>query len=272
MNAIDVPIALPKVSAMPVYLAFDSIVAPEPRGIDMMSLLDRLRMPVRLKRFHREFKDKPFTMLDVGCGYGSPSTTVSYFPKCSYSGIDRDAAGNGEEDFRVMESYYRLDLGRDDLDAIPDAHFDVVLFSHVIEHLTNGLEAPAALSRKVKPGGYIYVETPSLRSFAVPRSRRHHSHFCDDTTHVRFFELASMIDVLLDERFRIPRARIRRDPVRVAAAPFLILSRTLKGDSWSDGLWDVLGTAQYVYAVRRDAASVRAVPRPEAAEAADRAI
>jgi SAM-dependent methyltransferase len=55
-------------------------------------------------------------------------------------------------------------------DALPfdDDLFDLVVASHILEHLPNYLECFAELVRVTKPGGILYIETPSERSLWLP--------------------------------------------------------------------------------------------------------
>ena len=39
--------------------------------------------------------------------------------------------------------------------------------NHVIEHIVNGIEIVEALSKKIKSGGRIYIETPSVKSLSA---------------------------------------------------------------------------------------------------------
>lgn len=49
-----------------------------------------------------------------------------------------------------------------DLAAVPDASYDAVLSSHVIEHLANPLRTLAAWRRVTKPGGYLLTVAPHM--------------------------------------------------------------------------------------------------------------
>jgi SAM-dependent methyltransferase len=223
-------------------------------------------MPVRFKPFYAALKDQEFRLLDVGCGYGSPAMTRRYFPRCRYYGIDRDPQTNRPEDLRAMEQYYNLDLDTDSLDVVPDEFFDVVLFSHVIEHLHNGLNVLAGLARKLRAGGTLYVEFPGLRSLRTPRASRPGDclHFCDDRTHVRVYALHEVVNVLLDGGLDVVRAGTRRDPVRLLLTPALFLYGCLRRRPWNRALWDFFGFAEYAVARKltpqRPAAVSDAVP------------
>jgi SAM-dependent methyltransferase len=211
-----------------------------------------LQMPVRFKRFYREFHAREFTLLDVGCGFDSPSTTKRYFTHCKYYGVDRDTGSISEANLRLMERFIRVDLDTESLSAVPDGFFDVVMLSHIIEHLHHGLRVLSDLVGKLKPGGVIYIEYPGLRSFAAPHARRSGcSHFCDDTTHVRAYAMHDIINVLLDHRLEIVKAGTRRDPTRLLLTPAAFALGILRGAPWGRQLWDFFGFSEYVYARRR---------------------
>lgn len=217
-------------------------------------LLSALSVPVALKRFYKTHRDREFTILDVGCGYHSPRRAKRYFPRCEYYGIDRNIVELDSSDMDAMEAFYQIDLDHDSLDTVPAASFDVVVMSHVIEHLRNGLRVLDALATKVKPGGCIYLEFPSAASLATPRGHRGCLHFSDDSTHVRLYSVQEVANALLTRDFEIIAGGRRRDPMRLLLTPIALLAGLARGDIWSGGrrLWDLFGFADFVYARRKD--------------------
>jgi len=207
-----------------------------------------LRMPVKFKRFYFRYKNQEFNLLDVGCGYGSPRKTMKYFKLCNYYGIDRDYCGNDEVDFKLMRRFIKLDLENEALDEVPNGFFDVILFSHVIEHLQNGTRVLSDVVNKLKPGGVIYIEFPGMGSFSSPSGKTSCLHFCDDPTHVKVYPLHEIINVLLDKRLKIIKAGTRRDVVRLFMTPLLVIRGIVMGNMWGGELWDLYGFADYVYA------------------------
>ncbi len=77
--------------------------------------------------------------------------------------------------------------------AIPDSSYDFVILHHVVEHMTAPAQILATVCSKLKPGGYIWIAVPSLRSLSLPPAHGT-LQFCDDPTHVTF---------LIFGRFRI---------------------------------------------------------------------
>lgn len=73
--------------------------------------------------------------------------------------------------------------------SMPDSHFDLVVASHVIEHVVNATGFMRELVRVAKPGGLIFLEAPSEMACIPPSSNDPSDHrflsFWDDPTHVR---------------------------------------------------------------------------------------
>jgi SAM-dependent methyltransferase len=213
----------------------------------------RALIPVRLKSFYHEYKSKSFKILDVGCGNYSPSITKTWFKNCEYYGVDKDIYNNNESDLRLMKKFYKIDLSKniEQFDTIPNNFFDVVIFSHVIEHLTNGLEVILALMKKTKKGGKIYIEFPSIKSLSLP-SMHGTLNFCDDPTHVRLYSLQEVANILLSSNFKVIKGGRRRDYGRIILLPIFIVYQLLKYKKLSAGIfWDITGFADYIFAEKR---------------------
>ena len=179
--------------------------------------------PPRLKLF-RKSVDEDFTILDVGCGHGSVLLTKRWYPRCHYFGLDLSRDSFSSEELSHMEKLFVADLDCDDLSELPDGHFDVIVMSHVIEHLRDGLSAVERLIKKLGPRGRIYIEFPSVRSLGLPSARRT-LQFCDDPTHVRVYGVSEVANVLLASGLRVIRAGRRREWLRIALFPLTIPSQ-----------------------------------------------
>jgi len=219
-----------------------------------MNVLQRLLMPYKFKRITRDFgTDAALQILDIGCGNHSPTRTKHFFPNCRYFGVDRNTYNNDASDFAAMEKFYPVDLQSDlgGLDALPDGGFDVIIFSHVIEHLPNGLDVVERVSSKLRQGGRFYIEFPCERSLSLP-SMYGTLNFCDDPTHVRVYTVSEIANILLSRGYRIASAGTRRDRFRVLLTPFNFLFHLFRDRRpAASTLWDALGFACYVYAERR---------------------
>lgn len=191
-------------------------------------------------------------MLDVGCGNHSASLTKQWFPGCAYSGIDRSRDFyNDERDHRAMANFYELDLTKLDFSQIPDDAFDVLMMTHVIEHLPNGDRALSGLLPKVRKGGTAYVEFPSERSTRLP-SKKGTLNFHDDETHCRVYSVAEVERVFRDAGWRVVRSGARRDWARIVLTPLaMVKSKIDLGYVAGSVFWDLLGFADYVLAEKQ---------------------
>ena len=143
-------------------------------------------MPTPIERCFAEVP-RNGRVLDVGClGFRQVANArVAGRIDLQHAGVDRlpppDEQPEGFE-YRVADI---------DAERLPfeDDTFDLVVASHVIEHLRRPMEAAAEWVRVCKPGGRIYVEAPSERSLLLPgmpwaHDEFHSLSFFDDPTHV----------------------------------------------------------------------------------------
>jgi SAM-dependent methyltransferase len=210
----------------------------------MISLL-----PSRIATFKKALGDKPFTLLDIGAGNHSVKKIKKHLPACRYYGVDitRDY-NNDESDFQLMEGFFEKDLTRLEFDDIPDNFFDLVVMSHIIEHLPNGDQVIQALAPKLKNGGYIYIEFPSAESVNFP-SRKDTLNFYDDPTHVRIYSAEELTALLTSMNFTVLKGGVRRDWRNIAMMPVKMLHNRIKyGYVMSSVFWDWYGFAELVWA------------------------
>jgi SAM-dependent methyltransferase len=210
--------------------------------------------PAKFARFYALYHDKTVVILDVGCGDNSPSLTKRYFPRCVYHGLDRIDYNIDESDREAIDKLYRLDLDVDSLDVIPDATYDLVIMSHVIEHLKKPEVVAAQLCRKLKPGGHLYLEFPSLRSLSLP-SMEGTMQFCDDPTHIYLPDPYVLTNVLLRNGVKVLHGGVRRDKIRFAMSPLFrarnIVRRILGKRRQSKGLCDATGFAFQLFGEKK---------------------
>jgi 2-polyprenyl-3-methyl-5-hydroxy-6-metoxy-1,4-benzoquinol methylase len=68
--------------------------------------------------------------------------------------VDRDVNyDNTADDIQAMDDFIQLDLTELNFEKIPDDSYDVIIMSHVIEHLHNGDQVLPLLFKKLKKGG-----------------------------------------------------------------------------------------------------------------------
>lgn len=105
------------------------------------------------------------TVLDAGCGSGRVFQYRLPRPARLVVGLDRTvhAAGNPNIDQAVRGDLGRLPFG--------DGVFDLVISSHVAEHLTEPELVFAELARVLRPGGRLLILTPNRWHYVTLAAR-----------------------------------------------------------------------------------------------------
>jgi SAM-dependent methyltransferase len=210
-----------------------------------MTFIQKLKQwfekPVRFDYIGR-YMQEGAEYLDVGCGDKAPYSTFKYYLSISYSGIDyHDIEGKS-----TMKFFFNCDLENNDLYEIPDNYYDIIILSHIIEHITNGEQLLRNLIRKLKTGGILYIETPNEISLRLP-SWYGTLNFYDDPTHKRLYSQDELCTILRNNNCSIVTSRIRHNIKRIILFPFyalhsLFVSKKLNAVV----LWDIVGFAHYV--------------------------
>lgn len=207
-------------------------------------------------------------ILDVGCGNHSPSLTRRYFPHCRYEGLDRGRWNRDEADDAAMDRFFAVDLdGPDALAEVPNAYYDVIFCSHVLEHVARPGEVFSRLLTKLRPSGVIYVEVPSPRSVRFPPARhgwlgiKGCLNFWDDPTHRSLVRVEELVERARTQGLLIRRYGKRRLWRRILLLPLYMLAGiVLRGYVPASVVWDAVGFADYLVAERP--AVSPAVPAP----------
>jgi SAM-dependent methyltransferase len=139
-------------------------------------------------------------------------------------------------------------------DPLPwgDDSFDCVVLSHILEHLPDGVAAFGEAVRVCRPGGLIYVETPSDRSTMLSFPWAQHLHlmlsYWDDPTHIgRPYTPQSLYRMAIYWSCRPVITRYDQRLADVALLPFRIVRALVKRDpdiavsAW----WKALGWITY---------------------------
>lgn len=187
--------------------------------------------------------------MDIGSGSHSSTITKKWLPQCHYTGVDRDVSyDNTEEDIRNMDEFFQLDLTELAFDAIPDDTYDVIIMSHVIEHLHNGDQVLPLLFQKLKKGGLFYIEFPCEASASFP-SKKETLNFFDDDTHVRIWSIKEVANIFMKGKFNVKMAGKNRSWINIALMPIKIpLQLITKGYVRGGVYWDAYGFADYLIA------------------------
>ncbi|MDE2293450.1 MAG: class I SAM-dependent methyltransferase [Elusimicrobia bacterium] len=125
-------------------------------------------------------------VLDVGClGFGKLALAKSLgLTELRHFGVDYAEASEVPAGF----TFKHCDLNAGPI-PFDDDMFDLVVATHVMEHVKDPLAFFGECVRVCRPGGFLYCETPSERSLWLPGMPFEHEKFLstsffDDPTHV----------------------------------------------------------------------------------------
>ncbi|TFG04422.1 MAG: class I SAM-dependent methyltransferase [Promethearchaeota archaeon] len=191
------------------------------------------------------------TILDVGCGNYSPQRAKLQYPHSHYYGLDLSKNYYSSTDLSLMDGFFELDLNKLDYSPIPNNFFDLIILSHVLEHLPKGERVLLQLLPKLKSRGLIYIEYPSVRSTKLPH-KKGTLNFYDDATHVRIYDNKSLSKILKIKGFEILKEGVRRDYKKILLLPILLIYDLFKYRHIKTGhLWDLFGFADYLIAYKK---------------------
>ncbi len=212
--------------------------------------------PMKFQYVRRRFPSGSIRILDIGCGNNSPSVTKHWFSGCHYSGADIQRYNLSSEDDAAMDAFYLLGTDGSGYDVIPDGGYDFVIMNHVLEHMPEPAAALATVCSKLKPGGYIWIAFPSLRSLSLPSSEDETLQFCDDPTHVYVPDVREVANTLLANGVKIVHAGRSREGFFTTLADVTklmkrYLGKMMTGRFSGRGLWYLLGFEDHVLGQRR---------------------
>jgi len=122
-------------------------------------------------------------LLDVGCGHGDflvKARARGY----EVTGVDISASATGLA--RAKLGAHRVLCGEIDQVDLPAQAFDICVLSDVIEHTRNPVSFLEAIHHLLKPGGILFIATPSLDSWSAHLLRQNWMDF--KTEHLFYFD------------------------------------------------------------------------------------
>jgi SAM-dependent methyltransferase len=141
----------------------------------------------------------PSQALEIGCGAGANLIELRRrFPDCRTTGVELrpDAVQLARASGRI-DRVFQQDLLNASSDLFGAGHFDLLIFSHVLEHF---VEPEAVLRRALtwlQPGGRVLVALPNVRHVSVlwdllfRDDFRYQQSGILDRTHLRFYTCSS---------------------------------------------------------------------------------
>ena len=190
-------------------------------------------------------------VIDVGCWDASFLRKAEGWGRLDllHSGVDREVPPGtlpGALDFRVAA------LDKDPLPFKAET-FDAAILSHVLEHVPDPVRLVGEALRVLKPGGCLYVETPSERTLWFPSMPFAHGesrslNFYDDPTHLGRPQTPQS----LHRMFVMFGARVQKTgrivwPAILLGSPWLLLRAmvTRDGGLLESTVWRAFGFAVY---------------------------
>lgn len=153
----------------------------------------------------------PRRALEIGCGAAANLRLLKQrLPGCTTVGVERDAqAVRHAQTHQAADEVHLGDAVGDALPALDGRRFDLVLLSHVLEHV----EDPAQLLQRslgwLEPDGRVLVALPNLRHYsvvyelAVRGDFRYRADGILDRTHLRFFTRRSAERFLAEQGLEV---------------------------------------------------------------------
>ena len=196
------------------------------------------------QRFFLSFK-KDFKILELGCGIGRNAMFIKkYFNKVEYHGIDILP----EEKVDSFINFRNVNLEESELPYEAN-YFDAIIFTHVLEHLSNPLSLGNEINRILKKGGRIYVEAPNWSSILVPsfgfhREQHNPFNFYDDPTHIKPWTKHGIYEFLSDNcQLKVQKVGIVRNWIRIPLDLFIIIFGFISGNRKRiiSSFWNIYG-------------------------------
>lgn len=148
-------------------------------------------------------------ILELGCGNGATGALAIKFGKCrEYVGIElMPTAANDAE--LVLNRVICGDVERLELD-LPEAHFDALITSEVLEHLVDPWAVLRKLGRYLKPGAITLASSPNVANWKIIRNLINGKFNLEnqgimDRTHLRWFTPATYADLFQSSVYRVEK-------------------------------------------------------------------
>lgn len=190
-------------------------------------------------------------LLDVGCGSGDLLRIIKELrPDLEIYGTDIIKS----EQLPNYVHFFKSDLNKKI--RYKSSQFDVIISTHVLEHLEKHEVCVKEMSRVAKKGALLYIEVPSTRSVLLPsfssigNSQDVPINFYDDYSHLRPYTRRSLYSLATHFDFSIIKTGYVRHLGGLLFSPLFFIGAVLMGKRifLLHAIWNVVGWACYCYA------------------------
>jgi len=155
-----------------------------------------------ISNYQRANKDKKCFVLDAGCGDGVNLMVLQKMENLKIFGIDNNPLRVSRAkalfpNFNIKES----DILRTDFNQ---EMFDIVILSHVLEHIEDDRGAIDEIKRILKPGGILILLIPNEGCFlAQLRNKYLERSIMKNTDHVHFYTAGKIVRLAGEKNLKI---------------------------------------------------------------------
>ena len=154
------------------------------------------------------------SVLDLGCATGYFAKEL-HRKKCKVTGVDIDSKALHEaKKYCDKVILGNLDLPNNKL--IPKQKYDYILMLDIIEHLQHFNDLLVILRTRLNQNGKIIISTPNIAHLSIRLKLllgnfNYTEYGILDNTHVHFFTLKSLTDILLRDKYKIESIKASAD-------------------------------------------------------------
>jgi 2-polyprenyl-3-methyl-5-hydroxy-6-metoxy-1,4-benzoquinol methylase len=157
----------------------------------------------RILKAHLAREVAELYVVEIGCGAGG---IIAYFRDqgCDILGVDLDA-----DCIAYGREHHHLNL---QVGSLRDIRFerqpDVIIMSHVLEHLLHPMEELSFIRSILAPQGLIYVEVPGVKNLTFKHDDMNFLHLLQ-VAHIHHFSLTTLSNLMGKAGFRILKGNER---------------------------------------------------------------
>lgn len=147
--------------------------------------------------------ESDLTILDIGCGAGDTGKLIrSIYPSTEVIGVTCSQSEYNQA-IQSLNSCIHIDIEKQTLPEEHERLFDVIIFSHVLEHLLDPITVVINLLRYLKPEGKIIIALPNIANWRerykmVMGKFEYTDSGVMDRTHLHFYTFHTATKYLID--------------------------------------------------------------------------